>query len=83
MLDLPLPSADLKSNILTEVLHTTTSPSELLLPFNEALTQPTLEIWQKLMYSVVASRSVARRYKPAPGDPVFLSSHPMPESLVV
>ncbi|KAJ1210644.1 hypothetical protein NDU88_006006 [Pleurodeles waltl] len=82
-LELPLPMEQVKTNILTEVLHPATAIAAPLLPFNEALMDPIVEIWKKPFSSSAVSRSVARRYRSVPGDPEFLSKHPSPESLVV
>ncbi|KAJ1165464.1 hypothetical protein NDU88_005892 [Pleurodeles waltl] len=83
VLDLPLPAVEVKRNLLTEVLHPTSVAVEPLLPFNEALLDPIKDIWKKPVSSSAVNRAVARRYRVAPGDPVFLSKHPTPESLVV
>ncbi|XP_069089255.1 volume-regulated anion channel subunit LRRC8C-like [Pleurodeles waltl] len=82
-LDLPLPAADVKTNILTEVLHPASAVGEPLLPFSEALMNPIREVWKKPVTSTAVNRTVARRYRVAPGDPAFLSKHPTSESLVV
>ncbi|KAJ1092778.1 hypothetical protein NDU88_005888 [Pleurodeles waltl] len=82
-LDLPLPVAEAKQNLLTEVLHPASAAAEPLLPFNEALLDPVLEVWKKPVSSSAVHRVVARRYRAAPSDPGFLSRHPTPESLVV
>ncbi|KAJ1085596.1 hypothetical protein NDU88_005726 [Pleurodeles waltl] len=82
-LDLPLPVAEAKQNLLTEVLHPASAAAEPLLPFNEALLDPVLEVWKKPVSSSAVHRAVARRYRTAPSDPGFLSRHPTPESLVV
>ncbi|KAJ1109751.1 hypothetical protein NDU88_007110 [Pleurodeles waltl] len=82
-LDLPLPVSEPKPNILTEVLHPASTTAEPLLPFNEALLDPIMEIWKKPVSSSAVNRSVAQRYRVASADPGFLSRHPTPESLVV
>ncbi|KAJ1158112.1 hypothetical protein NDU88_010806 [Pleurodeles waltl] len=82
-LDLPLPVTEAKQNLLTEVLHPASASAEPLLPFNEALLEPVLEVWKKPVSSSAVNRSVARRYRAAPADPGFLTRHPTPESLVV
>ncbi|KAJ1180645.1 hypothetical protein NDU88_005865 [Pleurodeles waltl] len=82
-LDLPLLVAEAKQNLLTEVLHPASAAAEPLLPFNEALLDPVLEVWKKPVSSSKVHRAVARRYRAAPSDPGFLSRHPTPESLVV
>ncbi|KAJ1176220.1 hypothetical protein NDU88_001503 [Pleurodeles waltl] len=82
-LDLPLPAAEVKRNPLTEVLHPTSVTVEPLLPFNEALLDPIKDIWRKPVSTAAVNRAVARLYRAAPGDPVFLSKHPTPESLGV
>ncbi|KAJ1118686.1 hypothetical protein NDU88_006874 [Pleurodeles waltl] len=82
-LELPLPVAEAKQNLLTEVLHPASTAAEPLLPFNEALLDPVLEVWKKPVSSSAVNRAVARRYRAAPSDPGFLSRHPTPESLVV
>ncbi|KAJ1112338.1 hypothetical protein NDU88_000606 [Pleurodeles waltl] len=82
-LGLPLPVAEAKQNLLTEVLHPASAAAEPLLPFNEALLDPVLEVWKKPVSSSAVHRAVARRYRTAPSDPGFLSRHPTPESLVV
>ncbi|KAJ1214845.1 hypothetical protein NDU88_002456 [Pleurodeles waltl] len=82
-LDLPLPVVEAKQNLLTEVLHPASAAAEPLLPFNDALLDPVLEVWKKPASSPAAHRAVARRYRTAPTDPGFLSRHPTPESLVV
>ncbi|KAJ1081047.1 hypothetical protein NDU88_001231 [Pleurodeles waltl] len=82
-LDLPLPTAEVKRNLLTEVLHPASASAEPLLPFNEALLDPIKDIWLKPVSTTPVNRAVARRYRTAPGDPVFLSRQPSPESLVV
>lgn len=66
-----------------EVFHSPSSVVEPLLPFNDALTEPVLEVWRKPLSAPAVSRLVSRRYRSAPGDPAFLSTHPSPESLVV
>ncbi|XP_069057855.1 glutamine-rich protein 2 [Pleurodeles waltl] len=81
--NLPLPVSEPKPNILTEVLHPASTVAEPLLPFNEALLDPILEIWKKPVSSSAVNRSVACRYQVALADPGFLSRHPTPESLVV
>lgn len=83
LLDLQLPTAEYKPNILTEVLHSPSAVVEPLLPFNDALTEPIMEVWRKPLPSPAVSKVVARRYRTAPRNPAFLSSHPSPESLVV
>ncbi|KAJ1202338.1 hypothetical protein NDU88_006138 [Pleurodeles waltl] len=82
-LELPLPVAEAKQNLLTEILHPASTAAEPLLPFNEALLDPVLEVWKKPVSSSAVHRAVARRYRAAPSDPGFLSRHPTPESLVV
>ncbi|KAJ1095605.1 hypothetical protein NDU88_000764 [Pleurodeles waltl] len=82
-LDLPLPVAETKQNLLTEVLHPASAAAEPLLPFNDALQDPVLEVWKRPVSSPAVHRAVARRYRAAPTDPGFLSRHPTPESLVV
>ncbi|KAJ1217530.1 hypothetical protein NDU88_005124 [Pleurodeles waltl] len=82
-LELPLPVTEVKQNLLTEVLHPASTSAEPLLPFNEALLEPVLEVWKKPVFSSAVNRFVARRYRAAPTDPGFLSRHPTPESLVV
>ncbi|KAJ1086659.1 hypothetical protein NDU88_006775 [Pleurodeles waltl] len=82
-LDLPLPVVEAKQNLLTEVLHPASAAAEPLLPFNDALLDPVLEVWKKPASSPAVHRAVARRYRTAPTDPGFLSRHPTPESLVV
>lgn len=82
LLNLQLPTAEVKSNILTEVLHSPSSVMEPLLLLNEALKKSILEVWQKALSAPAVSRMVARQYKVASGDPAFLSTHPSPESLV-
>ncbi|KAJ1110107.1 hypothetical protein NDU88_007462 [Pleurodeles waltl] len=82
-LDLPLPAAEMKRNLLTEVLHPASVVAEPLLPFNEALLDPIKDIWRKPVTSTAVNRAVARRYRAAPGDLDFLSKHPTPGSLVV
>ncbi|KAJ1131499.1 hypothetical protein NDU88_009835 [Pleurodeles waltl] len=82
-LDLPLPVAETKQNLLTEVLHPASAAAEPLLPFNDALLDPVLEVWKRPVSSPAVHRAVARRYRAAPTDPGFLSRHPTPESLVV
>ncbi|KAJ1135716.1 hypothetical protein NDU88_002151 [Pleurodeles waltl] len=67
-LDLPLPVSETKPNILTEVLHPASTTAEPLLPFNEALLDPIMEIWKKPVSSSEVNRSVARRYRVAPAD---------------
>lgn len=83
LLDLQLPTAEYKPNILTEVLHSPSAVVEPLLPFNDALTEPIMEVWRKPLPSPAVSKVVARRYRTAPGNPALLSSHPSPESSVV
>ncbi|KAJ1217777.1 hypothetical protein NDU88_005369 [Pleurodeles waltl] len=82
-LDLPLPVVEAKQNLLTEVLHPASAAAEPLLPFNDALLDPVLEVWKKPASSPAVHRAVARRYRTAPTDSGFLSRHPTPESLVV
>ncbi|KAJ1152752.1 hypothetical protein NDU88_005527 [Pleurodeles waltl] len=82
-LDLPLPVVEAKQNLLTEVLHPASAAAEPLLPFNDALLDPVLEVWKRPASSPAVHRAVARRYRTAPTDPGFLSRHPTPESLVV
>ncbi|KAJ1116790.1 hypothetical protein NDU88_004996 [Pleurodeles waltl] len=82
-LDLPLPVVEAKQNLLTEVLHPASAAAEPLLPFNDALLDPVLEVWKRPASSPAVHRAVARRYRAAPTDPSFLSRHPTPESLVV
>lgn len=48
LLDLPLPSSELKSSFLTEVLHSLASSSKALLPISEDLTELILKVWQKV-----------------------------------
>ena len=47
LLGLPLSTKEVKSNLLTDVLHSTPQTPEPLLPFNEALTEPILSVWEK------------------------------------
>ncbi|KAJ1168845.1 hypothetical protein NDU88_000758 [Pleurodeles waltl] len=82
-LDLPLPVVEAKQNLLTEVLHPASAAAEPLLPFNDALLDPVLEVWKRPASSPAVHRAAARRYRAAPTDPGFLSRHPTPESLVV
>ncbi|KAJ1204852.1 hypothetical protein NDU88_000290 [Pleurodeles waltl] len=82
-LDLPLPVVEAKQNLLTEVLHPASAAAEPLLPFNDALLDPVIEVWKRPASSPAVHRAVARRYRAAPTDPGFLSRHPTPESLVV
>ncbi|KAJ1098777.1 hypothetical protein NDU88_003884 [Pleurodeles waltl] len=82
-LELPLPVTEAKQNLLTEVLHPASTSADPLLPFNEVLLEPVLEVWKKPVSSSAVNRSVARRYRAAPADPGFLTRHPTPESLVV
>ncbi|KAJ1197734.1 hypothetical protein NDU88_001588, partial [Pleurodeles waltl] len=58
-LDLPLPVAEAKQNLLTEVLHPASAAAEPLLPFNEALLDPVLEVWKKPVSSSAVHRAVA------------------------
>ena len=44
LLNLPLPTKEVKSNLLTEVLHQNPQTSEPLLPFNEAIVEPVLAV---------------------------------------
>ncbi|KAJ1194675.1 hypothetical protein NDU88_003961 [Pleurodeles waltl] len=83
LLDLPLSVAEVKTNLLTEVLHPSASSADPLLPFNEALTEPILDLCRKPVTTPAVNRAVARRHRGAPGDPVFLPRHTTPESLVV
>ncbi|KAJ1198716.1 hypothetical protein NDU88_002555 [Pleurodeles waltl] len=83
VLDLKLPTVPVRTNILTEVLQPGVSTSELLLPFNEALTDVLLGTWSKPSTEAPVNRTIGRRDRPAPSDPSFLTQHPTPESLVV
>ncbi|KAJ1080669.1 hypothetical protein NDU88_000863, partial [Pleurodeles waltl] len=56
--DLPLPAADVKTNILTEVLHPASAVAEPLLPFTEAHMDPIREVWKKPVTSPAVNRSV-------------------------
>ncbi|KAJ1209616.1 hypothetical protein NDU88_004990 [Pleurodeles waltl] len=82
-LDLPLSAAEVKTNLLTKVLHPSTSSADPLLPFNKALLEPIMDLWRKPVSAPAVNRAVARRHRGAPEDPGFLSPHPTPESLVV
>ena len=83
VLDLQLPSIEVKANVLTEVLQTGISHTEPLLPFNEDLTDILLGAWAKPCTSIPLHRAISCRHCPAPCDPVFLTQHPTPESLVI
>ena len=83
LLDLQLPTKEIESNLLTEVLMPTSSNAEPLLPFHEAVAEPVISAWEKPATSSAVNKSLARRYWPAPGGPAYLSAHPTPESLVV
>ena len=67
---------------LTEVLLQNPQASEPLLPFNEAISDPVLTVWEKPTSAPAVSQAIARRYKPAPDDPTYLTAHLTPESLV-
>ena len=47
------------------------------------LRNQSVAVWEKPTSSPAVSRAIARRYKPAPDDPSFLSAHLTPESLVI
>ena len=83
LLDLQLPVKEIKSNFLTEVLMPSSSNTEPLLPFHEAVAEPVLSVWEKPATAPAVNRALARRYKPAPEDPSYLSTHPTLESLVI
>ncbi|KAJ1086628.1 hypothetical protein NDU88_006744, partial [Pleurodeles waltl] len=55
------------------VLHPASAAAEPLLPFNDALLDPVLEVWKRPASSPAVHRAVARRYRAAPTDPGFLS----------
>ena len=83
LLDLDLPSKEVKSNLLTEVLIPSSAKDEPILPFHVAVAEPVLQAWEKPASAAAVNRGLSRRYRVASGDPVFLSSHPTPESLVI
>lgn len=80
ILDLQLPSIEVKLNVLTEVHQPELRSVAPLLPFNESLVDILLEAWTKPCAGVPVHRTILQ---PAPGDPAFLTQHPTPESLVV
>ena len=83
VLDLQLPSVEVKMNVLTEVFQTWVPHSEPLLPFNEDLSDILLGAWAKPCTATPVHRTIARRHRPAPRDRALVTQHPTPESLVV
>ena len=68
LLGLQLPTREVKSNLLTEVLLQNPQATEPLLSFHEAVADLVLAVWEKPTSAPAASRVIARRYKPAPDD---------------
>ena len=83
ILDLQLPTQEVKTSVLTWVLQPGQTSSEPLLPFNKALTDILSETWAKSYMRHRVNGQISRRQCPTPRDPDFLTQHPTPESLVV
>ncbi|KAJ1140862.1 hypothetical protein NDU88_007200 [Pleurodeles waltl] len=83
VLGLELPTVQVRSNLLKEVLQPRASTSESLLPFNEALTDVLLSTRSRPNTGASVNRTIARRHRPVPNDSKFLFQHPTPESLVI
>ncbi|KAJ1101769.1 hypothetical protein NDU88_006833 [Pleurodeles waltl] len=63
-LDLPLSAAEVKTNLLTEVLHPSTSSADPLLPFHEALLEPIMDLWRKPVSAPAEGRSSEANPRP-------------------
>ncbi|KAJ1213128.1 hypothetical protein NDU88_000767 [Pleurodeles waltl] len=63
VLGLELPTVEVRSNLLTEVLQPGACTSEPLLPFNEALTDVLLGTWSRPNTGAPVNRTIARRHR--------------------